>query len=121
MPWYPNGYVSGGKPSPERVREYRGGHAFGFLQKGVGDLEANVKAKEKHTLKRRLHQPMTEIWTIKKERRPYTKVGRWEVDGVRRTPQGKFATKLSAAEITAVLHGVTTGAKIKPPTKKKRS
>ncbi len=121
MGWYPNGYVSGGKPTAERVREYRGGHAFGSVQKGMADAAAAKKAKEDHVLKRRFHQPMTEVWTITKERRPYTKTGQWEVDGIRRDPQGRFAAEMSATEIAAVIGGVTTGTKIQSPAPKKRS
>jgi hypothetical protein len=119
MSWYPNGYVSGGKPTAARVKEYAGTEAFGPVQKAMGDAAAALKAKEDHALKRRLHAPMTEIWTFKKPRRPYIKAGRWEVEGVRRDPQGRFAAQLSAVEIAAIIGGSTTAANVPPPKKRK--
>jgi hypothetical protein len=121
MSWYPNGYVSGAKPSGERVREHQSGRASGQVQKSMADVAAEQKAKEEHALKRRLHQPMTETWTIEKVRHPYTKAGRWEVGGVRRDPRGRFAVELPAGRVAAIIRGVTTGTQIRSSNKKKGS
>ncbi|MGE5541188.1 MAG: hypothetical protein ACM3TU_02805 [Bacillota bacterium] len=111
MSWYPNGYVAGAKPTGERVKERQGTRALGQAQKSMADIAAEQEAKADLALKRRLHQPVPETWTIEKVRHPYTKAGRWEV-GVRRDLRGRFASELPAGEVATILAGVTTGTQV---------
>lgn len=106
MTWYPNGYVSGAKPTAERVREYAPGHAFGQVQLAMHKAKLAEQEKEDRKQRRILREPVPEVWEFRKQLGPY-KPGLWEMN-VRRDLKGRFA-KASTPQELALHFGLMTG------------
>ena len=111
MTWYPNGYVSGGKPTAERIRQYAGGRAFGPVQLAMHEAEQAEQVKKDRKQRRILQAPLSEVWEFRKQLGPH-KPGRWEMN-VRRDVRGRFAKPLAPQEL-ARHFGLMTGRDLPP-------
>jgi len=110
--WSPNGYVSGAKPTAERVREYAGGHAFGQVQLAKHEAEQAEQAKEDRRQRRIIQEPVSEVWEFRRQLGPY-RPGLWEMN-VRRDVRGRFAKPLTPREL-ARHFGLMTANNLSPP------
>jgi len=97
MSWSPNGYVSGAKPTAERIREYAGGHAFGQIQLAMHEADQMEQAKADRKQRRILREPVPEVWEFRRALGPY-KPGQWEMN-VRRDVKGRFAKASTPQEL----------------------
>jgi hypothetical protein len=111
MPWSPNGYASGGKPTIERMREYDRGHAVGMVLKAMHEVELVEEVKKERKLRMALKEPLTEVWEFKKQYGPH-KPGLRKVD-VRRDVRGRFSKRLTSQEL-ARHFGLKLGSELPP-------
>lgn len=68
MPWSPDGYVSGAKPTPERKRQHEQAASVGPVLEGIAEL---VREHEEARVTRIISEPWT--WDIKARRFRYAK------------------------------------------------
>lgn len=106
-----------GKPTAERIREYRGVEAFGNIQKRMYDKEKAEEAERER--KAAVPSERVEEWQYRKDKYGVRPVGRIEVK-VCRNARGKFAKLLTPQEL-AVHFNLKIARDIPPPEKPRKT